>query len=157
MAEYTPEQIKANRAAWVAALLSGEYEQATGFLNTKEADGKERFCCLGVACDLAMKAGVELSKEKSKIGTFYAFWYGGWHNTNGELPTPVQEWLGMTEDPGCARIVHVPKYYPSKKHPEYKKEFCTLTELNDNGYTFEEIAAIIVEHDADLGKKSPSS
>lgn len=38
---------------WVAALRSGDYPQGTGHLNY---DGE--FCCLGVLCELAAKAGV---------------------------------------------------------------------------------------------------
>ena len=36
-----------NAKKWVAALRSGKYEQAKGWL--REGD---KFCCLGVACDL---------------------------------------------------------------------------------------------------------
>lgn len=38
---------KKNIAKWVAALRSGEYEQASGSLETFKG-----FCCLGVACKL---------------------------------------------------------------------------------------------------------
>lgn len=37
---------------WVAALRSGEYEQARYQLNSGKG-----FCCLGVLCDLAVKDG----------------------------------------------------------------------------------------------------
>lgn len=37
---------------WVAALRSGDYKQGTGAL--RNADNK--FCCLGVLCDLHSKA-----------------------------------------------------------------------------------------------------
>ena len=35
------------KAAWVAALRSGKYEQGRGALRTGDT-----YCCLGVACDL---------------------------------------------------------------------------------------------------------
>ena len=35
------------KAKWTAALRSGVYEQGTGFLKSKD-----KFCCLGVLCDL---------------------------------------------------------------------------------------------------------
>lgn len=38
---------------WVAALRSDEYKQGTGRLR-----GVAGFCCLGVACDLAVKEGI---------------------------------------------------------------------------------------------------
>lgn len=42
------------KAKWVAALRSGEYKQ--GYRNLRSPD--DRFCCLGVLCDLAAKEGV---------------------------------------------------------------------------------------------------
>lgn len=36
-----------NQKKWLAALESGRYEQGRGYLNCKN-----KFCCLGVACDL---------------------------------------------------------------------------------------------------------
>ena len=41
----TPVQLK---AAWIAALRSGKYEQGKGRLRTNE----DKFCCLGVLCDI---------------------------------------------------------------------------------------------------------
>src|SRR4051812_20251215 len=35
------------KAKWIAALLSGDYEQTIGALRNKRG-----FCCLGVACDI---------------------------------------------------------------------------------------------------------
>lgn len=42
--------------AWIAALRSGEYAQGIGTLRAIR-DGVDRFCCLGVMCDVAQKAG----------------------------------------------------------------------------------------------------
>lgn len=78
---------KENIRKWVAALRSGEYEQGTGFLNK---NGK--YCCLGVACDLAVKdgVGIEVSActESHREGVTL---YGGFH---GYMPAAVDEWLG---------------------------------------------------------------
>ncbi len=43
------------RDKWVKALRSGEYKQETGMLGSQEEGG---FCCLGVACHLAVKEGI---------------------------------------------------------------------------------------------------
>lgn len=43
--------IKAN---WITSLTNGEYHQGTGELRTV----KDEYCCLGVLCDLAVKAGI---------------------------------------------------------------------------------------------------
>lgn len=40
------------RKLWVEALRSGEYEQTNGALRYED-----KFCCLGVACDLYRKHG----------------------------------------------------------------------------------------------------
>lgn len=42
------DEVMENRNKWLAALRSGDYEQGTGRL---AEDGK--FCCLGVACEVA--------------------------------------------------------------------------------------------------------
>lgn len=39
---------------WLNALESGEYQQGRGKLRTKD----NKFCCLGVLCDLAVKEGI---------------------------------------------------------------------------------------------------
>lgn len=40
---------------WAEALVSGDYEQGVGGLRQRPTD---TYCCLGVLCDLAVKAGV---------------------------------------------------------------------------------------------------
>jgi len=65
---------------WVDALRSGKYEQTTGQLLK---DG--RYCCLGVACEVAMYHGV-------------IFEYDG---ENGDLTGNfVGDWLEITTDKG---------------------------------------------------------
>lgn len=88
---------KENIAKWVQALRSGEFLQGKGRLCKIEttADGQplRRYCCLGVACEVAMENGVELPKMVSD-GTVS---YGG---SLGHLPIEVQRWLGIAfEDP----------------------------------------------------------
>lgn len=85
---------------WVNALTNGEYHQGTGELKTL----KDEFCCLGVLCDLAVKAGVakwlyqpstgwllipanvtmEEAKDVGAVGS-------------ATLPRFVTEWAGMTK------------------------------------------------------------
>lgn len=50
---------------WVDALRSGEYSQTTGILGGYTDSGDARYCCLGVACMVAEKAGVPI---KIRIG-----------------------------------------------------------------------------------------
>lgn len=51
MSEYQKMSKKVKRA-WVKALRSGEYKQGMGHLCQASADGTDRFCCLGVLCDI---------------------------------------------------------------------------------------------------------
>lgn len=38
---------------WIAALRSGKYKQGDGALRAEQADGEERWCCLGVLASVA--------------------------------------------------------------------------------------------------------
>ena len=74
-----------NAKTWVAALRSGEFEQAKGAL--KDATG---YCCLGVACEL----------YRRETGC------GEWSNENwflekkGHLHFKVRKWLGLRTEFG---------------------------------------------------------
>lgn len=83
MATYTKDEIRQHRLEWVEALESGKYKQAW----QKLRDGN-RFCCLGVACDLSGIGGWD--KEK---GSF--LYTTGSESNDMFLPPEVQEWLGV--------------------------------------------------------------
>jgi hypothetical protein len=67
-----------NAKRWVKTLRSGKYQQGNNFL--RQGD---RFCCLGVACDIYDNAIWEVLPEGF-----------------GKLPTYVTEWLGLSHDEG---------------------------------------------------------
>ena len=101
---------------WIAALRSGEYKQAVGALY----DG-EGYCCLGVLCKVL---GEEFTKDNE-------YW-----EVDGEysvLPGNLVERAGMYSPAGC--------FWEGDDETER-----SLTEENDNGQTFEEIADIIERH-----------
>lgn len=104
-----------NAKKWVAALRSGEYEQGTNALNK---NGK--MCCLGVACEIAIKYGVSL-----KIGYYCDANIKTYDGETGILPSSVRDWLGLYARDGESQ--HAGK----------------LTIFNDSGKTFSEIADII--------------
>jgi hypothetical protein len=130
MAELNP-----NAKKWVDALRSGKYKQGKRALTTVE-DGEEFDCCLGVACKVAIENGLELEThvavkrissgsaadeyEVDKQLRFYD------NFSYGTLPYKVTEWLGL--DTADAR---------------YNGIGTNLTTDNDNGKTFEQIAAIV--------------
>lgn len=115
---------------WVAALRSGDYEQAQGTLSVNY----ESFCCLGVACEVA---GV---RRKSTYGG------DGYENifnddsevinsaTNAQLPKQLAKALGWKWETGAFDI----GTYRYREPLEYE-----LSVLNDDGFTFDQIADII--------------
>jgi len=85
------------KARWITALRSGKYIQGRGALTTvtKNEKRKRRDCCLGVLCDLAVRAGVipapvpELLSEKLR-----------YDNRKDILPSSVVQWAGLdSHDP----------------------------------------------------------
>lgn len=109
------------RAAWVAALRSDEYKQGTTFLSYS----KLRFCCLGVACELAIKDGVPV-----EVRSQYPDMKGPiiYDDGSGAAPERVMNWLGLEESNGG--------YYEDGVST-------SLARKNDCGFTFAEIAEII--------------
>jgi hypothetical protein len=106
---------------WVDALRGGDYTQAKGQLMRLDCDtGEKSYCCLGVLCNL---------HQEEAIG-----WPGGWSeetylNQTAELPMDVIEWSevnGIDPDVEMAN-----------------GDMETLSNLNDGGTTFEDIAAYI--------------
>lgn len=82
---------KENMRLWVAALRSGDYQQGVGALQTEG----NKFCCLGVACEIAMIHGIELtfyqgSGEDSNFISYDA--------CSTFLPAKVAAWLGIGYD-----------------------------------------------------------
>lgn len=78
-----------NAKKWVNALRSGKYKQGKHALRNLN----DEYCCLGVACDLAVKEGVIPKEEKTSC----VFVYGG---STGLLPVSVKNWLNLTNDAG---------------------------------------------------------
>ena len=95
---------------WVDALRSGQYKQGQNRLKSGD-----RFCCLGVLCDLSR---IDLGENWDNEDNF--------NFKSGELPQNVMEWAGLSDARGL-----------------YSFTSPSLTELNDTGVSFVEIAGII--------------
>jgi hypothetical protein len=93
--KWTLEQQKANRATLVAALRSGEYTQGRYGLKCSKDAKKETFafCCLGVACDVAIKAGIIPDWTVSEYGSCSIV--TDMRTNYTDLPPEVQDWLGF--------------------------------------------------------------
>lgn len=119
------EEMNENAKKWVAALRSGDYEQETiGLMRqayqpgygSKTKNGPDKFCCLGVLCDisgLAKWKGIGESATPTYMGDLF------------HLPKAVMEWAGLRDDCGAFG------------------EERALSGINDAGIGFSEIADII--------------
>lgn len=79
------------KAAWVEALRSGAYKQATCVLYDRWDSG---FCCLGVLCDVIDPTGW----DPTVIGVYHAVIDGEDVRMHDTLDERVQAALGMPED-----------------------------------------------------------
>ena len=112
---------------WIKALRSGEYAQGVGYLKSGTGDN-EAYCCLGVLCDLAVKAGADIGVY---VDTDEEVWF---FDTNGEvLPESVMEWSGLNS--------HIGSYGEGESHVTK-----SLAWRNDEGDSFAKIADLIEEH-----------
>ena len=116
---------------WISDLTSGEYPQGEGRLK----DNAGRFCCLGVLCERARKAGIVRLEQvdwDSTINVYVSVENPDDRSWTG-LPMAVARWAQLPEIDG---------FHPGS--PRIGNEF--LTNLNDNGVPFTEIAELIREH-----------
>lgn len=133
MTTYTAEETAANRKTWTDALRSGEFMQGTGRLRIDGQFGST-FCCFGVACELAVDAGII---ERTELG--YTFEDRDQMSSRDLLPPQaVVEWLGLADHSG--NLVDEFEYTVG----DDEESAFTLTELNDEAeLLFEDIAGII--------------
>ena len=118
--EYTEEQREIHRKQWVEALESGKYKQ--GFIVLRHDDG---YCCLGVACDISGLG--EWVKELHSDDYQYVIKQGDSAYVS-LLGQEVMNWLGLTDSLGA--------YFGISEEK-------SLSDFNDNGISFDEIAKVI--------------
>lgn len=133
---------------WAAALESGEFKQGTQQLAVEsviqdpvtgrpvmDADGKyvveRHYCCLGVLCELARRDGV--------VATY--------RDADAHLPRAVSDWAELPD--GRPEVpVEALQDGDTPSWPDLRRNIHSglLDVLNDNGCTFNRIAALIREH-----------
>lgn len=118
------------RDRWVAALRSGRFVQGRLRLTTVR-DDVTRHCCLGVLCELALEAGVELTVKERELSTGAR--RRTYDNITSYPPDAVLAWAGLdVPDPS----VTVP-------FDGVGRSF-RLSDLNDDLYwTFTQIADVV--------------
>jgi len=117
---YTAKEQAEHRKQWVEALRSGKYHQGRGALRVGE-----KFCCLGVACDIS-GLGQWVPLKVDNVPTLAQAYHIDSTRKGDVLLPGIVDWLGVT-------------------HPEvrYTGEKVMLTVANDDGYDFNAIADII--------------
>lgn len=120
----------ANRKEWVAALRSGKYVQGGGFLRTPE----DKYCCLGVLCDLQESPGWTQEKAERAFTTALGEYF---------VPGPTTRMMvGLRSERGSFEITEGLRRAFPKLSPGALT--ACLTELNDTGgFTLNEIADLI--------------
>ena len=111
---------------WLKALRSGEYKQGDGALRkevachiAEEPDTEERFCCLGVLCDLV---------EPNQWRRLNNEWVNGVSSDDGGMPRK-----DLLEELGLDRNIN----RSGRKNSTIAEH---LAHMNDGGKTFKEIA-----------------
>jgi hypothetical protein len=113
---------------WVTALRSGEYVQGKSYLRVgNQLRDEDKFCCLGVLCELAVADNV-IDPPEEVNGIFY---YG---HAAKMPPEKVTDWAGMEPNQTI----------------RYNGEVHSLASLNDIGVPFDTIAAFIEQQVATL-------
>lgn len=92
------------KAEWLRRLRSGEYTQGKRRLRVTTAKGEERYCCLGILCEMAVEQGVIKSeplagdKYSDYKGTTHAYGDSQMSHATTVLPPEVIMWAGFPHD-----------------------------------------------------------
>lgn len=122
---------------WVDALRSGQYQQGQAYLRNED----NKYCCLGVLSELAVQAGVIPAPQLAEAGPTDrepCYLYG----ENKEpyyLAREIREWAGLDSESD-------PTIYGLDDDDDENEFGTSLSDMNDRGDGFEEIADIIEEH-----------
>ncbi len=107
---------------WAEELERTTKPQTTGHLHATSRTIGDSFCCLGIACEVAIANGLEVDVSGYHSMMVY-------DNSADILPTSVADWYGIDADP----LLDV--------EDEYADSASALND--DEGFTFVQIAAAI--------------
>lgn len=140
----TKQKLGPLQKAWVRSLESGNFRQARGYLCKKNPKPRSKFgpysfCCLGIACEVAIANDIKIETEEKQISKEVIVKYDQMVEFLNDRMADIFGFYGFN---GSFR------YY--KLDPEEVNELerlCkghdSLTSLNDSGFTFKEIAKIV--------------
>jgi hypothetical protein len=133
---------------WLEGLRSGDFPQCSGKLSNGVG-----YCCLGVLSELAHREGVIAREEQQNTWkpvsgggtrTETSVHYGAYAASN-YLPREVADWAFEEYDPNVVYWENPRVKDPRPEGHLMKVEVTSLAELNDEGFTFEEIADVVEE------------
>lgn len=127
----------------VKRLRSGKYEQGSGYLRLRHTGG-DRFCCLGILCEMAAEEGVVERVDAAGEGRVVKYKDPGANGSHATfLPAAVIEWAGMVSDLEKS----LQGEYIYEEQGAYGEDGTqTLAYMNDNGTEFHEIADWLETH-----------
>jgi hypothetical protein len=127
-----------NIRTWAEALESDEFDQVVGMLRHSDgaSDKPLGYCCLGVATELAIRAGVVVHYESTSLAHEdfpqheHDLWCIRHHET---LSKEVAQWLGIED-------LNPSLYISGEDASVLRNDDYSASNLNDDGNTFIEIA-----------------
>ena len=125
---------KAVMEEWVAALRSGKYRQGQSMLRVFDSEQEppmNRFCCLGVLCDIFSETRTDCSWASCGSCDAFAFGVKGQDFNCKALPDAVRHWADMRSKVGYL--------YNPESGNQLEDEY-SLVYLNDAGCTFKQLA-----------------
>lgn len=117
----------------VDALQSGEFEQGRDALGQVDgATGKVKYCCLGVACEVAIANGLALERWVGANGNvYYADRETPDFETDTDLTTGVAKWYGFDKslDPSNPKLgvnQHGGDVFATGANDDLRADFATI-------------------------------
>lgn len=152
-----------NLLKWVQALESGEYKQVTHVLTALERVSSESepivvgHCCLGVACEVAIKEGLNLrvgaaARDHEQMTSNTCTLVRTYDDQRQYLPPSVCRWLGFSPwEDDTYRDPDGSLYIAAPETAEPLDQGWALTALNDRGdLNFAIIAGLIRAYGVEL-------
>jgi hypothetical protein len=140
------------KAEWVAALRSGEYRKGVGRLARIDLDdGVTSYCCLGVLCEISPAVEQVMPEFSDGTRPRYQSLVDPEDSDSALLPSAVLAWSGLESWTGG--ILGLEKNNPeffigsvpdeNGNPSEESLGYFSLAGLNDDGFTFDQIADVI--------------
>ena len=123
---------------WLEALRSGEYKQVKGTLRRMEND-EPSHCCLGVLCEIVVKNNTAYYIQRAAEQAL---------KCEIVLPNTISDYCGLNESNPSIKYVHRHTEDDRLKQldvveGEHIMRIESLGALNDNNFTFDQIADLI--------------